>query len=118
MSGTSEDTGTVGQVDDLVDRLALAVPGLAVGRLSAIDYLSTQRVTRHATVTVASIVTLRSVSGYRGPHGNAKGAGECVVTVGLVPVGVAWAAQRLCAVIAGPVLVMAPGDGVGEGLGQ
>ncbi len=43
---------TNGQVDDLVDRLALAAPGLAVGRLSAHDYLPTPRVTCHTTVNV------------------------------------------------------------------
>jgi hypothetical protein len=44
---------TNAQVDDLVDRLALAVPGLAIGRLSASDYLPVPRVTRHAAVRVA-----------------------------------------------------------------
>jgi hypothetical protein len=44
---------TNGQVDDLVDRLALAAPGLPVGRLSGYDYFPTPRVTRHAAVTVA-----------------------------------------------------------------
>jgi hypothetical protein len=44
---------TNGQVDDLVDRLAVAAPGLPVGRLSAQDYLPVPRVTRHATVSIA-----------------------------------------------------------------
>ena len=44
---------TNGQVDDLVHRLALAAPGVPVGRLSAHDYVPTPRVTRHAAVTVA-----------------------------------------------------------------
>jgi hypothetical protein len=44
------------QVDDLVDRLAVAAPGLAIGRLSAYGYLPTPRVTRHATVRVAQNV--------------------------------------------------------------
>ena len=35
---------TNGQIDDLVDRLVLAVPGLAVGRLSAQDYMPTPRI--------------------------------------------------------------------------
>jgi len=44
---------TNGQVDDLVDRLAVAAPRLLIGRLSAHDYLPTARVTRHVTVSVA-----------------------------------------------------------------
>jgi hypothetical protein len=44
---------TNSQVDDLVDRLAQAAPSLAVGRLSAHDYVPAPRVTRHAAVTVA-----------------------------------------------------------------
>jgi hypothetical protein len=47
---------TNGQVDDLVDRLATAVGGLAVGRLSAHDYLPAARVTRHPAVSVAQQV--------------------------------------------------------------
>ncbi|HUZ27338.1 MAG TPA: AAA family ATPase, partial [Streptosporangiaceae bacterium] len=42
------------QVDDLVDRLASADPGLPVGRLSAQDYQSSPRVTRHADVIVST----------------------------------------------------------------
>ena len=44
---------TNGQVDDLTDRLALAAPRLAIGRLSAADYVPTPRVLRHLTVSVA-----------------------------------------------------------------
>ena len=47
---------TNAQVDDLVDRLALAMPGRAIGRLSAHDYLPAPRVSRHATVRVAPAV--------------------------------------------------------------
>jgi hypothetical protein len=47
---------TNAQVDDLVDRLALAMPGRAIGRLSAYDYLPAPRVSRHATVSVAQNV--------------------------------------------------------------
>ncbi len=47
---------TNAQVDDLVDRLALAMPGLAIGRLSAYDYQPAPRVSRHATVSVAQSV--------------------------------------------------------------
>jgi hypothetical protein len=47
---------TNGQVDDLVDRVALAATGLIVGRLSAHDYLPTPRVSRHVTVRVAQSV--------------------------------------------------------------
>jgi hypothetical protein len=47
---------TNGQVDDLVDRLATAVGGLAAGRLSAHDYLPAARVTRHPAVSVAQQV--------------------------------------------------------------
>jgi hypothetical protein len=44
---------TNAQVDDLVDRIALAAPGPAIGRLSAHDYMPTPRVARHALVSVA-----------------------------------------------------------------
>jgi AAA domain len=44
---------TNSQVDDLIDRLAVAAPSLAIGRLSAIDYVPTPRVSRHPTATVA-----------------------------------------------------------------
>ena len=44
---------TNGQVDDLVDRLALAAPDLAIGRLSAQDYLPAPAVSRHVAVRVA-----------------------------------------------------------------
>lgn len=40
------------QVDDLIDRLALANPALPVGRLSATDYLPSARVAAHPTVLV------------------------------------------------------------------
>ncbi len=53
---------TNGQVDDLVDRLAVAAPGLLIGRLSGRDYAPVPRVTRHGRqVVVASGV--RDVSG-------------------------------------------------------
>jgi hypothetical protein len=42
------------QVDDLVDRLASSKPGLAVGRLSGTDYVTTPRVSRHPSVTVST----------------------------------------------------------------
>ena len=44
---------TNSQVDDLVDRLATANAGLAVGRLSAQGHQPVAQVTRHAAVTVA-----------------------------------------------------------------
>ncbi|MGD0687961.1 MAG: AAA domain-containing protein [Streptosporangiaceae bacterium] len=44
---------TNGQVDDLVDRLATAAQGMAIGRLSGQDYQPVPRVTRHAGVSVA-----------------------------------------------------------------
>jgi len=47
---------TNSQVDDLVDRLAIAGPGLAVGRLSAHDYRTAPQVGRHATVRVGQKV--------------------------------------------------------------
>jgi len=47
---------TNGQVDDLVDRLAVAAPRLTIGRLSATDYAPTPRVWRHLTVSVAQRV--------------------------------------------------------------
>jgi hypothetical protein len=47
---------TNAQVDDLVDRLALAMPGLAIGRLSAYEYLPAPRVSRHGAVSVAQNV--------------------------------------------------------------
>ena len=40
------------QVDDLVHRLAVEHPTLAIGRLSANEYVPTQRVRQHANVTV------------------------------------------------------------------
>ena len=42
------------QVDDLADRLAEAHPELAIGRLSAGDYVRTERVARHGNITVSS----------------------------------------------------------------
>lgn len=42
------------QVDDLVDRLARAAPGLRIGRLSAQDYLPSARMTRHGAVMVSN----------------------------------------------------------------
>ena len=45
------------QVNDLVDRLASADPALAVGRLSAQDYVPSARVGRHANVTVSAGVS-------------------------------------------------------------
>jgi AAA domain len=50
---------TNGQVDDLVDRLATTagVAGLAVGRLSAQDYVPAPTVARHARVRVAQQVS-------------------------------------------------------------
>jgi hypothetical protein len=47
---------TNSQVDDLVDRLATAAPGMAVGRLSAQAHQPAPQVTRHAAVTVAQQV--------------------------------------------------------------
>jgi len=44
------------QVDDLVDRLAEARPSLAIGRLSAQDYVPSSRILGHANVSVASQV--------------------------------------------------------------
>ena len=44
---------TNSQVDDLVDRLAAANPGMAVGRLSAQGHQPAAQVTRHPAVTVA-----------------------------------------------------------------
>lgn len=52
---------TNNQVDDLIDRLAAAEPGLAIGRLSGQDYQPTPRVSQHANVTVAQ--QLRDVGG-------------------------------------------------------
>jgi hypothetical protein len=45
---------TNGQVDDLTSRLALAAPGLAIGRLCGQDYVPTPTVTRHETVSLSS----------------------------------------------------------------
>lgn len=45
---------TNSQVDDLVDRLAAANAGLAVGRFSAQGHQPAAQVTRHAAVTVAA----------------------------------------------------------------
>ncbi|WP_326560725.1 AAA family ATPase [Micromonospora sp. NBC_01796] len=44
------------QVDDLVDRLAVAAPELPIGRLSATDYVPSERVARHDLVRVAAKV--------------------------------------------------------------
>ncbi|ADU06877.1 superfamily I DNA and RNA helicase and helicase subunits-like protein [Micromonospora sp. L5] len=44
------------QVDDLIDRLGRRAPELRVGRLSATDYRSTERVTAHPAVRVAAKV--------------------------------------------------------------
>ena len=44
---------TNGQVDDLVDRLATAARGMAIGRISGQEYQPVPRVTRHAGVSVA-----------------------------------------------------------------
>lgn len=44
------------QVDDLTDRLAVAVPGLRIGRLSAADYTPAERVARHPQVAVETKV--------------------------------------------------------------
>ncbi len=44
------------QVDDLTDRLALARPALAIGRLSGQYYVAAARVARHRSVTVATQV--------------------------------------------------------------
>jgi hypothetical protein len=44
------------QVNDLVDRLASADPTLAIGRLSAQDYVPSARVGRHMNVTVSASV--------------------------------------------------------------
>jgi hypothetical protein len=52
---------TNNQVDDLIDRLAVAEPGLAIGRLSGQDYQPAPRVSQHANVTVAQ--QLRDVAG-------------------------------------------------------
>jgi hypothetical protein len=64
---------TNGQVDDLTDRLAAADLDLAIGRLSAADYLPVHRVTRHASVTVAAQV---------------RDLADCAVVVGT---GAKWA---------------------------
>ena len=48
--------------------------------------------------------------------GGTEGAGQFVVAVGLVPVGVAGGAEFVMAVGAGGA-VQSPGDGVREGLG-
>jgi hypothetical protein len=45
---------TNSQVDDLVDRLAVAAPGLLIGRLSGLDYLPTPLVARHGPAVVVS----------------------------------------------------------------
>ncbi len=47
---------TNGQVDDLTDRLATATAELAIGRLSAADYLPVPQVSRHPSVTIATQV--------------------------------------------------------------
>lgn len=51
------------QVDDLVDRLATADPGLAVGRLAPDDYRPPPRVAAHKSVQIAAkVVDLASAS--------------------------------------------------------
>ncbi|GAA2328332.1 AAA domain-containing protein [Dactylosporangium salmoneum] len=45
------------QVDDLIDRLATAAPGLEIGRLSASTYTPAQRVIKHGSVTVSGAVS-------------------------------------------------------------
>ncbi|WP_432844196.1 AAA domain-containing protein [Dactylosporangium sp. CA-092794] len=45
------------QVDDLIDRLASAAPGLEIGRLSASTYVPAQRVIKHGSVTVSGAVS-------------------------------------------------------------
>ncbi|MFI5838749.1 AAA family ATPase [Catenuloplanes sp. NPDC051500] len=42
------------QVDDLIDRLAVAAPDLPIGRLSAGDYRASERVQQHRSVTVGA----------------------------------------------------------------
>ncbi|HMH94055.1 MAG TPA: AAA domain-containing protein [Streptosporangiaceae bacterium] len=42
------------QVDDLIDRMASADPGLPVGRLSAQEYVSSTRISRHPGVSVSA----------------------------------------------------------------
>jgi hypothetical protein len=42
------------QVDDLTDRLAVARPELAVGRLAASEYIPAERVTRHDNVSLST----------------------------------------------------------------
>ena len=42
------------QVDDLIDRLAVAAPDLPIGRLSAGDYRASERVAQHRSVTVGA----------------------------------------------------------------
>ena len=44
------------QVDDLISRLAAAAPALSVGRLSAVDYLPSARVTAHPSCRVGAKV--------------------------------------------------------------
>jgi len=44
------------QVDDLIDRLAIAAPKVTIGRLSASTYTVSQRVTRHESVLVSGSV--------------------------------------------------------------
>ena len=44
------------QVDDLTDRLATARPRLAIGRLAASEYVSSERVAAHGHVTVSAKV--------------------------------------------------------------
>jgi hypothetical protein len=44
------------QVDDLIDRLAVAAPKVTIGRLSASTYTLSQRVTRHDSVLVSGSV--------------------------------------------------------------
>jgi hypothetical protein len=44
------------QVDDLISRLAAASPALSVGRLSAVDYVPSERVTAHPSCRVGAKV--------------------------------------------------------------
>ena len=60
------------QVDDLIDRLAQKAPELRIGRLSAVEYQPTERITRHATVKVrrrSPNSTSRPSSSVRPPSG-------------------------------------------------
>src|SRR5260221_10726802 len=65
----------------------------------------------------SSLTFLRRL-GTTGVADGAESAGQNVVAVGLVPVGVARVAERFRAARAGTVVVKAPSYGVGEGLGE